>query len=479
MSAASLLATLVVIAGLLFLDRQKEVRTSAFLWLSVIWFSIIGSRPVSVWLSGPSGSGGTSVEVALDGNSTDAAAFGGLLAIGILVLFSRRRQSGPVIASNAAILIYFTYCLVSVVWSPFPSVAFKRWTKAAGDLVMVLVVLTDGQPIEAIRRLFARVGAILMPLSIYLTRYTVMGRGFDPDGHPMNTGVTTNKNSLGLLAFVIGLSVVWSLWTLLRTKGEPNRTRRLLARFGLLTCVMVVLWMAGSATSVVCVLLGSALIVVTSFGVIKSRPAVVHVAMTTFAIIGGVAMGFGGKEAVLGALGRDSNLTGRTEIWSTVLARAQNPIIGVGFESFWNASIKTFRSEGEYMFRNINSAHNGYIDVYLNLGWIGVSLVVLVLLSGYFRACRAVHQKPEVGGLLLAFVVTAAFYSVTEAGFRVLSPNWFCLLLAVAAGGKIITETARDEVPETPRRRTGLMSEPRRVRPIVGSVPNVLNRTRS
>src|SRR5215471_4044458 len=98
MSAASLLATLVVIAGLLFLDRQKEVRTSAFLWLSVIWFSIIGSRPVSVWLSGPSGSGGTSVEVALDGNSTDAAAFGGLLAIGILVLFSRRRQSGPVIA---------------------------------------------------------------------------------------------------------------------------------------------------------------------------------------------------------------------------------------------------------------------------------------------------------------------------------------------------------------------------------------------
>jgi O-antigen ligase len=477
MASAALLATLVVIAGLLLLDRQKDVSTSASLWLAVIWFSIIGSRPLSVWLAGPSGAG-PSVEMALDGNSTDAAALGGLLALGVLVLFSRRRQSGPLLTSNAAIIIYFTYCLVSVVWSPFPGVAFKRWTKAIGDLVMVLVVLTDAQPVEAIRRLFTRVGAVLMPLSIYLTRYTVMGRGYDPDGRPMNTGVTTNKNSLGLLAFVVGLSVIWSIWSLLRTKDEPNRARRLLSRMGLLTVVLAVLYMAGSATSVVCMVLGGTLIVVSSFGVIKSRPAVVHVAMATSAIVGGVAMGFGAKEALLGALGRDSNLTGRTEIWRTVLAHAQNPIIGTGFESFWNASIKTFQTEGEYMFRNINSAHNGYIDVYLNLGWLGVSLIVLVLLSGYFRACRAVYRKPEVGGLLLAFVVTAAFYSVTEAGFRVLSPAWFCLLLAVVAGGKAVGEIVRDDVPELPRPRSGLMSQPRQVQPFGGSLPSAWNRSR-
>jgi O-antigen ligase len=476
MSSVALLPTLVVIAGLLFLDRQKDVRTSTFLWLPVIWLSIIGSRPLSIWLAGSS-AGGTSVETALDGNSTDAALFGGLLALGLIVLFSRRRQAGTLIASNPAIVIYFVYCLVSVLWSPFTSVAFKRWTKAVGDLVMVLVVLTDLQPIEAIRRLFARAGAILMPLSVYLTRYTMMGRGYDPDGRPMNTGVTTNKNSLGLLAFVIGLSVIWSLWSLLRAKGEPNRSRRLLARSGLLAFVMAVLYMAGSATAVVCILLGGALIIVSSFGFIKSRPAVVHVAMATFAIAGGLAMGFGGKEALLGALGRDSNLTGRTEIWSTVIARAQNPIIGTGFESFWNASIKTFQTEGEYMFRNINSAHNGYIDVYLNLGWVGVSLVVLVLLSGYFKACRSVSQKPEVGGLLLAFVVTAAFYCITEAGFRMLSPNWFCLLLAVVAGGMAVGEIVHDDVPEVPRPR-GLLSQPRPVRPFGGSLPNAWNRSR-
>jgi exopolysaccharide production protein ExoQ len=478
MSSVALLATIVAIASLLLLDRHKLVRTSTFLWLPVIWFSIVGSRPLSVWLAGPA-AGGTSVEMALDGNSTDAAVFGVLLAAGLFVLLSRRRQAGAQVIGNAAIVIYFVYCLVSVLWSPFPSVAFKRWSKAVGDLVMVLVVLTDAQPVEAIRRLFARVGAILMPLSLYLIRYTTMGRGYDPDGRPMNTGVTTNKNSLGLLTFVVGLSVVWSLWSLLRAKDEPNRGRRLLSRFALLACVMAVLYMAQSATSVVCFLVGSALIVLSSMGAIKSRPAVVHAAMVTLAVAGGVAMLAGGQEALLGALGRDSHLTGRTQIWSTVIARAHNPIIGTGFESFWNASIKSFQTESEYMFGNINSAHNGYIDVYLNLGWVGVTLVLLVLISGYFRACRAVHRKPEVGGLLLAFVVTAAFYSVTEAGFRMLSPAWICLLLAVVAGGSSADEFANSDAPEVRRPRPGLMSPPRAVQPLSGSLPGAWNRSRS
>src|SRR5208282_1079520 len=50
---------------------------------------------------------------------------------------------------------------VSVSWSPYPGVAFKRWIKAIGDLVMVLVVVTEADPIAAFRRLFSRVGFIL------------------------------------------------------------------------------------------------------------------------------------------------------------------------------------------------------------------------------------------------------------------------------------------------------------------------------
>ena len=76
-----------------------------------------------------------------------------------------------------------------ITWSPFPGPAFKRWIKAIGDLVMVLIIVTDGEPIAALRRLYSRLGFILFPVSIVLIRYTDLGRGFDPDGNPMNTGV--------------------------------------------------------------------------------------------------------------------------------------------------------------------------------------------------------------------------------------------------------------------------------------------------
>ena len=55
----------------------------------------------------------------------------------------RRRA---LLAVSGPIVIYFLYCLMSVAWSPIPGPAFKRWTKAIGDLVMVLIVVTDGQP---------------------------------------------------------------------------------------------------------------------------------------------------------------------------------------------------------------------------------------------------------------------------------------------------------------------------------------------
>ena len=134
--------TVVAIASLLWLDRHEHLRNSGFLWLPVVWLAVVGSRPVSVWLAGSSATGMT-VEGALDGNSTDAAAFGALLAAGLIVVLGRRRQAGALIRANPAIVLYFAYCLVTVVWSPFPVVASKRWMKAVGDLVMILVCKLD------------------------------------------------------------------------------------------------------------------------------------------------------------------------------------------------------------------------------------------------------------------------------------------------------------------------------------------------
>jgi exopolysaccharide production protein ExoQ len=86
---------------------------------------------------------------------------------------------------------------------------------------------------------------------------------------------------------------------------------------------------------------------------------------------------------------------------------------------------------------HVNEAHNGYLEVYLNLGWVGVGLIGLILVKGYSNVVTAFRYDPPVGSLLLAYVVAAAFYSISEAGFRLLNPIWIFLLLAVVAAGGV------------------------------------------
>jgi len=351
--------------------------------------------------------------------------------------------------------------LISITWSPFPEPAFKRWTKDVGDLVMVLILVTDGQPIAALRRLYSRVGFILFPASILMIRYTDLGRAYDPDGGPMNTGVTTNKNSLGLIVFLVSLGALWNLRALFRDKEDPHRTRRLVAQGTLLTFGIVLLQMAHSATSVACFILGGGLLLATNLRAIRTRPARLNALCLGIVLCGVLMMLLGGESMVSNALGRGDKLSGRKDIWAAAIASAGNPVIGTGFESFWNANVEKVaaRLPGYWEIHNLVSAHNGYIEVYLDLGWVGVCLVALVIVSGYRRAIKAFHRNPELGSLFLAYLATATIYSITEAGFRVLTPSWIFLLLGVVAASGVAAGLFDGEGSKVPASRAGPKSK--------------------
>ena len=84
-----------------------------------------------------------------------------------------------------------------------------------------------------------------------------------------------------------------------------------------------------------------------------------------------------------------------------------------------------------------NEAHNGYIEVYLNLGLLGVGLIALILGQGYLMSVSAFRRDSALGALLVAYVVTAVSYSIGEAGFRILCLPWFFLLLSIVAAGRV------------------------------------------
>lgn len=463
------------VIGLFVLDRDKSVRTSKALWLPIIWLWIAGSRPVSSWFGIGTESVG-SLASTLDGSPMDAAIFEALIVAGLIALFQRRTRAITFIKSNGPVLLYFLYCLISTAWSPIHGPAFKRWIKDIGDLVMVLLIVTEVQPIAALRRLYSRVGFILLPFSILLIRYTDLGRVFDVDGSPTNTGVTINKNSLGLIVFIVSLGALWNVSALLLDEEALHRTRRLVAQGVLLFSGIWLLQMAHCATAIACFVLGGGLMLATRLRAIGNRPGRVHALCLGIVLAGGMTLLLGGESIVTGALGRRSDL-GRSDIWKASIAAADNPVFGTGFESFWNTNVEkvALGLNGYWAptIHNLVSAHNGYIEVYLDLGWVGVCLIAFILVTGYRHAIKSFRRDPQFGSLILAYIATSIFYSITEVGFRVLTPSWIFLLLAVVSASGVAAGLIGREKPVNPiaqlrppsrtSARSDCMSAPQRV----------------
>lgn len=439
------------IAGLFWLDRDKSARTSKGFWLPLIWLSIAASRSVSAWV-------GMGVPKEIPGqvpptSLLDQLVAGTLMLLGVIVLILRRRDVASLLKASWPITLYFSYALVSLLWSDFPGWGFKRWVRALGDLIMVLVVATEAQPTSAFRRLFSRVGFVLLPASVLLIRYyPELGMGWDDFGLQQFTGVTTSKNSLGDLVFLIGLGALWQIFSLVRDRGQPNRARRLLAQCTLFAFGIGLLFTAHCATAGACFTLGAGLMLAISRPLFRRSPRAVHALVLAILLGGGLTELLGGRAAVTEALGRKPDLTGRTEIWGILIPMVPNPIGGAGFETFWMGPrvAKIYAKVGGPQMTN--ESHNGYIEVYLNLGLVGVGLIALILGQGYLKTVSAFRRDPALGGLLVAYVVTTAAYNISEAAFRMLGLEWFFLLLAVVAASGVISfaETASESGRELP-----------------------------
>lgn len=428
---SSIIATVVCgffILTLVLLERDRKSRVSSALWIPVVWLSISTSRSVSQWLGEVRSV--ESLDQYVEGSPLDAQVFAGLIAAGLVVLLARRRLDRSFLRANGPLLVFFLYCAVSVLWSDYPLVAFKRWTKAVGDLIMVLVVLTDPEATPAIKRLFARPGFVLIPLSILFIRYYPdLGWQYSAwTGEAESVGVATQKNGLGHLCLIFGLGSFWYLLEAFRSGERGRPAGPLIARGAILAMALWLFWMAHSATSFSGFLIGGCLMTVTSLRTVAQKPAVVHllVGSLLFVVLYGLILnpGVGLTEVV----GRDSTLTGRTEMWDKLLQVKVDPWFGAGYESFW---LGPRAKEISTYYNHLHQAHNGYLEVFLDLGGAGMALLGLVFAWGYRNVVGALRWDPEAGRLKLAFFVIVVVYNLTEHGFREFHPMWIVFLLAI------------------------------------------------
>ena len=85
-----------------------------------------------------------------EGSPLDAWFFFALIIVGFCVLVKRQVRLSEVVSNNGWLIVFLLYCFISIAWSDFPFIAFKRWIKILGHPIMALIVLTEPDPKEAL-----------------------------------------------------------------------------------------------------------------------------------------------------------------------------------------------------------------------------------------------------------------------------------------------------------------------------------------
>jgi exopolysaccharide production protein ExoQ len=420
----ALVITVSFIAYLFRRDVRERPNVTGALWLPVVWVFIVCSKTPSQWLYlfGLPGFASTSIE---EGSSLDALVLSGMILFGLHIVHKRQIRLSDIARENPWLVVFVLYCLLSAAWADSPLISGKRWIKMLGHPVMVLVILTEPEPGEALTRLMKRCAYVILPISIlWMKYYPVLGRHWDIDGFAQNSGITADKNELGAVSIIFALFFLWHVLQVWKEKGMPGRRNELLLSIGLLFLTGYCLWKAHSATSALSLILAG--IVMLGLGLEFVDKRRVRAYAVTFILLVIVAQGvFDVFGTIVAATGHTSTLEGRGRLWQVLLATDRNPILGAGYESYWSGErLQKIWSMSEFWWRPVQ-AHNGYIEVYLNVGIVGLMLMIGVLVVTFGKCYRDLLYEFEWGRLTMSYFWMMIVHNWTEAGFKGLSLMFF------------------------------------------------------
>jgi exopolysaccharide production protein ExoQ len=440
----ALVLCLVFIWWLLRRDPAKTSKTSLALWVPLIWIFIVASRLPSQWLG--DGQSESALEALQEGNPLDRTIFAVLILLAVGILISRSFSWTEFFARNLFLAAFLCFALMSVFWSDFPFVSFKRWFRDLGAYLVILVVLSDPHPVEAVGTLIRRLCYLLIPVSLLLIKYyPQFGKEYDFwTGTSVFVGATTSKNMLGVLCLVSGIFFFWDTarrWS--DRKDKPTR-RIIILNLVFIGMTLWVLHLADSATSRICLMLGCLVIAAAHRKSMKRNPFLLKVAIpAALCLYMVLQFGFGINGALAGLVGRNSTFTGRTDLWKILLSMHTNSLFGTGYESFWlGPRLQMIWAK----FAVVNEAHNGYLEIYLNLGLIGLFLLVGFLIASYRTICRRLMTPSSFASLSLALWTVLLFYNVTEAAFKGSQLMWITFLLGAISVPIPAEDRVRDAV---------------------------------
>lgn len=318
------------------------------------------------------------------------------------------------------------WVFASAAWSLDPGTTQRRGVAAAFTTLFGLyfVASFDGRrmaEIIAFTFLILAVGGLAAVIV-----YPTMGVHSDVNAGDWR-GLWFEKNQMGAMMVQGALGGVAAL-----AAGSKRRGAMILT---VALCSAMVL-MSRSKTSLIClliVLFGSVML-----GALRRGPVTaVLVVWLGVTVIGsaGLTMWLA-PEAVYTAMGKDPSLTGRTDIWDALLRQsAKAPLTGYGYAVFWRDESVPANWVRHDTGWEVPTAHNGWLDTLVQLGWIGVGLVGSVF---GLAVIAALFRFRKVADGYWAALALAIFLLVTLSESFILERNGIAWAMACAAIARLL-----------------------------------------
>lgn len=327
-------------------------------------------------------------------------------------------------AALLGLLIFWVFASAS--WSFEPSTTNRRAVAVAFTTLFGLYFAAsfDG------RRMAEIIASTFLVLAIggalAAVAYPTMGVQHDINAGDWR-GLWFEKNQMGAMMVYGALGAVAALLA-----GSPRRKTWI---FTILLCAAMIV-MSRSKTSLLCLMIvlgGAAMLAILRKG---PATAVATIWLGVTAALAAGATFWLAPEAVFRALGKDPTLTGRTEIWEALLRQSQKaPLTGFGYAVFWRDDSVPAAFVRHDTGWNVPTAHNGWLDTLVQLGWVGVILVATILglavLTALFRF-RTVRDGYWAPLFLVIFLI------VTLSESFILERNGIAWALCCAAVARML-----------------------------------------
>lgn len=322
----------------------------------------------------------------------------GLVAGLIAMRFDKVARAWP---AWIALLILVALAYASKYWSIDPATTSRR-VIAMSITGAFAVYLGSAYRGVALPRLLTH-AALLMAVGSLVMVFAFPAIGVH---HDVNAGLWRGlwyeKNQMGVV-MVAGATAA----TAVLASGDP---RRLVPCLTLALTAGLVL-ATQSKTSLLCLILGvggvSAL-----WSLRRGGPAFAVVMVWLGVVAAGLGVWIWSTHSVeiLEALGKDPSLTGRTDIWESLMRRvAERPWTGYGYNAFWGRESVPAAFVRQETGWTVPSAHNGWIDVLVQLGWPGAVLIGSLIAVAFVATLARIGRAGACEGYWALGYFTAFF----------------------------------------------------------------------